>query len=136
MQLRFGTDEYRSAIRNVGVFGDPGDEATADGDGIMLTANRLMGYHERFLELSARCRNVSAPSQFSDLVRDLTKFADIPLQGYRTFIDDFVERVNEMPDLVRYARGTIAVDPDLLHMESDDQLPNRIFKRLRAIPAS
>ena len=98
----------------VDVFGEPGDEATADGDGIVHTANRLRDYHERFLELSERCRNVSAPSQYSELVRDVTKFADIPLQGYRTFIDDFVTRVNEMPEMLRYARGRVKVDAVLL----------------------
>ncbi|MDT5097439.1 MAG: hypothetical protein QOC76_1176 [Mycobacterium sp.] len=117
----------------VDVFGDPGDEATADGDGIAHAANRLMDYHDRFLDLSERCRSVSVPNQYSDLMRDVTTFADIPLQGYRTFIDDFVARVGEMPELLRYANGTVEVDPVLLHMDSDGQLLDRIFKRLRAI---
>ncbi|RDH76903.1 hypothetical protein DVS77_18900 [Mycolicibacterium moriokaense] len=117
----------------VEVFGDPGDEATADGDGIVHTANRLMDYHERFLTISEQCRDVSAPSEYSDLMGDLTKFADIPLQGYRTFIDDFVERVGEMPELLRYASGPVEVDPVLLHMDGDEQLLDRMFKRLRAI---
>jgi hypothetical protein len=49
--------------------------------------------------------------------------------------DDFVERINETPELLRYARGTVEVDPVLLHMESDDQLLNRLFKRLQSIRA-
>ena len=117
----------------VDVFGEPDDEATADGDGIVHTANRLMDYHERFLELSERCRNVWVPHEYSDLLRDLTMYTEIPLQAYRTFIDDFVERVGEMPELLRYASGTVEVDPVLLDMESDSQLLDRIFKRLKAI---
>ncbi|MDT5183488.1 MAG: hypothetical protein QOI29_1646, partial [Mycobacterium sp.] len=31
----------------VGVFGDPGDESSADADGILHVAGRLMDYHER-----------------------------------------------------------------------------------------
>jgi hypothetical protein len=56
------------------------------------------------------------PQEYSDLLSDLTKYADIPLQAYRTFIDDFVERVGEMPELLRYASGAVEVDPVLLHM--------------------
>ncbi len=115
----------------VDVFGESDDEATADG--IVHTANRLMDYHERFLELSERCRGVSAPSEYSDLMRDLSAFANIPLDGYRTFIDDFVERVGEMPELLRYASGTVEVDPVLLHMDDDGQLIERMARRLRAI---
>jgi len=33
----------------VGVFGEPGDESSADAEGIVHTANRLMDYHDRFL---------------------------------------------------------------------------------------
>ena len=33
------------------VFGSKGDESTADADGIVHVANRLMDYHERFLKL-------------------------------------------------------------------------------------
>lgn len=117
----------------VDVFGEPDNEATADDDGIVHTANRLMDYHERFLELSERCRNVSVPHEYSDLLSDLTKYAEIPLQAYRTFIDDFVERVGEMPELLRYASGAVEVDPVLLHMESDTELLDRIFKRLKTI---
>ncbi len=117
----------------VDVFGDPDDEATADGDGIVHTANRLMDYHERFLELSEQCRNVAVPHEYADLLRDLTTYSEIPLLAYRTFIDDFVERVGEMPELLRYACGTVEVDPVLLEMDSDSHLLDRIFKRLNAI---
>lgn len=52
------TDEVESFMETPAfakVFGDPGDESTADDDGIVHTANRLMDYHDRFLELSERC---------------------------------------------------------------------------------
>jgi hypothetical protein len=48
----------------VGVFGEPGDEGSADADGILRAANRLMDYHERFLGLAERCRGLAAPSRY------------------------------------------------------------------------
>src|ERR1700747_2378938 len=36
----------------VGVFGEPGDEGSADADGILHAGRRVMDYHERFLGLA------------------------------------------------------------------------------------
>ena len=58
---------------------------------------------------------------------------DVPLAAYRTFIDEFVERVNGMPDLLHYAQGPVEDDPVLLHMDVDDELLDRITKRLNEI---
>jgi hypothetical protein len=60
---------------------------------------------------------------------------DAPLAGYRTFINEFVERVGEMPELLQYARGTIELDPVLLHIEADDKLLERISRQLNQISA-
>jgi len=60
---------------------------------------------------------------------------DAPLTGYRTFINEFVQRVGEMPELLHYARGTIELDPVLLHIEADDELLERISKQLNQIAA-
>jgi hypothetical protein len=120
----------------MGVFGDPGNESCADADGIVHTANRLMDYHERFLRLSERCRGLAAPSRYEGLLRDLAQLTDVPLTGYRTFIDDFVERVGEMPEMLRYAHGsTIELDPVVLHMDVDDGLLKRITKQVSEIAA-
>jgi hypothetical protein len=119
----------------VGVFGDPGNEGSADADGIVPTANRLMDYHERFLILSERCRGLTVPSDHEKLLRDLGTLMDVPLVGYRKFIDDFVERVAEMPEVLHYARGTVELDPVLLHMDVEDQLLERITKQVSEIAA-
>ena len=58
---------------------------------------------------------------------------DVPLAGYRTFIDDFVARVGEMPEMLHYAHGTVELDPVVLHMDVDDKLLERINKRLKGI---
>jgi hypothetical protein len=119
----------------VGVFGEPGDEGSADADGIIHAANRLMDYHERFLGLAERCRGLAAPSHFGGLLRDLAHLMDAPLAGYRAFINEFVERVGEMPEMLHYARGTIELDPVLLHIEADGKLLERISKQLNQIAA-
>jgi hypothetical protein len=117
----------------VSVFGEPGDEGSADADGILHAANRLMDYHERFLGLAERCRGLAAPSRYAGQLRDLAHLMDAPLAGYRTFINEFVERVGEMPALLHYARGIVELDPVLLHMEADDKLLERISKQLNQI---
>jgi hypothetical protein len=119
----------------VGVFGEPGDDGSADADGILRAANRLMDYHERFLGLAERCRGLAAPSHYAGLLRDLAHLMDAPLAGYRTFINQFVERVGEMPESLHYARGAIELDPVLLHVDADDKLLGRISKRLNQISA-
>ena len=60
---------------------------------------------------------------------------DAPLTGYRKFINELVERIGEMPAMLHYARGTIELDPVLLHIEADDKLLERISKQLNQISA-
>ena len=56
----------------------------------MHVANRLMDYHERFLELAERCRDFQAPSrEYADLLGDVRALMTIPLDAYRTFIRGF-----------------------------------------------
>jgi hypothetical protein len=118
------------------VFGGRGDETTADADGIVHVANRLMDYHDRLLGLAEQYRDFTAPSQFTELMRDVRQLMNIPLDSYRIFIDDFVDRIAEMPELLRYARGTVDADPVVLHMSVDHQLINRIGTQLRAAAKS
>jgi hypothetical protein len=128
-------DSFMATPAFVGVFGDPGDESSADADGIVHTANRLMDYHERLLSLVERCRGLAVSSDYTQLVGDLTRFIDASVVAYRNFIDDFVERVGEMPAMLRYARGVVKLDPVVLHMEVDDELVKRISRQLSAIAA-
>jgi hypothetical protein len=135
-QLVAQVESFMLAPAFVGMFGDPDDEGTADAAGILHIANRLMDYLERFLELSEVCRGASAPSQYADLMRDCARLADAPLEGYRTFIDEFVARVGEMAELLRYAKGAVEVEPVVLEMDVDDQLLRRITRGVKALRAS
>ena len=129
-------ESFMLAPAFIWAFGSPSDEATADADGVVHVANRLMDYHERFLALAERCRDFDAPSQYTGLMRDCCKLMNIPLDGYGAFIDDFVELIAEMPDLMIRGRGTLEAEPIQLHMSVDDQLLKRITKQVRAAAMS
>ena len=112
------------------VFGDPHDGDSADADGIVHTANRLMDYHDRLLALSERCRSVTVPHSYAELQRDTGLLMVIPLEGYTTFIDDFVGRVSEMHDVARYASGDVQLDPVMLSITDDDELISRVGRQI------
>lgn len=114
------------------VFGRRGDESTADAEGIVQVANRLMDYHERFLVLAERCRDFDAPVRYSGLMGDCRQLMRIPLDGYDTFIDDFAEFIVRMPDMMCHGRGTVEAEPISLHMSVDDLLLKRVTREIRA----
>lgn len=129
-----GVESFMRTPAFTNMFGAPGDEGTADADGIVHTAHRLMDYHDRFLALSERCREAHAASRYIELLKDCARLTDAPLRGFQRFIDDFVARVEEMPVLLRYATGTVEVEPIVLHIDSDDAPLRRIVKQINKIP--
>lgn len=128
-------EDFMSTPAFVGVFGEPGDESSADAEGIVHAANRLMDYHDRFLGMVERCRGLAVASEYGPLLDDLAQLLDVPLAAYRAFIDDFVDRVGEMPAMLQYSHGTVALDPVVLHMDVEDGLIGRIRAQLNAIAA-
>jgi len=115
------------------VFGDPHDGDSADADGVVHTANRLMDYHDRLLRLSERCRGVTVPHSYGELQRDAGQLMVIPLEGYTTFIDDFIGRVTEMHDVARYAPGDVQLDPVMLSITDDDELISRVGRQISRV---
>lgn len=112
------------------VFGDPHDEGSADAEGIVHVAHRLMDYHDRLLVLSERCRGVTVPVACADLQQDFGLLAALPLEGFGQFVDDFTDRVAEMADVVRFASGDIQLDPVELDVRDDDGLIERVSEQL------
>ena len=112
------------------VFGDPHDGDSADADGIIHTANRLMDYHDRLLALSERCRSVTVPHRYAELQRDAGLLMVIPLEGFTRFIEDFIGRVSEMHDVARYAPGDVQLDPVALSITDDDELISRVGRQI------
>ncbi|MFZ0834991.1 MAG: hypothetical protein WAM92_18330 [Mycobacterium sp.] len=132
LRLTSQVEAFVSAPAFKEVFGAAGDESTADADGIVQVANRLMDYHERFLELAELCRDVEVPTQYTELMRNCSDLMRIPLDGYEDFVDDFVLRLREMAELAPYAPGPFEVDPVLLGFDLDDRLLDIITRRLKA----
>lgn len=117
-------------------FGDLTDDSSSDPEAIKHIANRVMDYHERFLELSERCRGLSVPSQYADVLTDCARLLDIPLQSYREFIGELVDVIEALPQLLQHATGVVNMGSVVLDVDIDDQLRSRIFKRLEAISRS
>lgn len=112
---------------------DHSPSADLDADTVLHPAHRLMDLHDRFLDLSEACRGLAAPPWCRDLLDDLGRLIDVPLDGYRRFIDDYLTRLGEIPAMVRYARGPVELDPVVLDLDGDDALIDRFFARLREI---
>lgn len=125
-------ESFMRAPAFMGVFGQSSDESTADADGIVHAANRLMDFHERFLELAERCRDVTVPSAYAGLLSDCSQLIDIALDGFWAFIDELVELVEEMFALLRYAPGDVDFGSVILVIDVDDRLIKRIEKQVRA----
>lgn len=113
----------------------PGDSAP-DAEAITHIAHRTMDYQERFLELSERCRAISAPAEYSDILADCARLLHIPLQSCREFTADFVDVVDALPRVLRHATGTVDLGNLGLYIRIDDTLQSRIYKRLEAIRQS
>jgi len=115
------------------VFGSPHDGDSADADGIVHAAHRLMDYHDRLLSLSERCRAARVPRDCRGLQRDFALLTAVPLEAFSTFIDEFCDRVSEMADVARYATGDVQLDSVELRLCDDDDILLRVSARLREI---
>jgi len=116
----------------MGVFGDRG-EGTADADGIVHVAHGLMDYHDRLLAIAEQDRSVSVPGRYAGLLSDCLGFMDGLLEGFDTFIDDYVERVTKIREIAAFARGNVEFDPVPLYLDGGSQLIAAIWHQLRAI---
>jgi hypothetical protein len=116
------------------VFGDPDDENTADPDGIVHTATRLMDYYERFLVLAQRARGLAAPSEYATLLNNCARLSEKPLEGFDKFIDELIELIGEIPDILSPASSeTVYLPPIYLSAGSDDALLQTITQQLKDI---
>lgn len=131
-ELTAQLETFMRAPAFMGVFGDSSDESTADADGIVHVANRLMDFHKRFLELAERCRDIDVPSAYAGLLSDCSQLMRIPLDGYHAFIDELVELIDEMPAILRYAPGDVDLGSVTLEIVAEDALIERIERQVRA----
>jgi hypothetical protein len=126
-------DAFMRAPTFMGVFGNPSDESTADADGIVRTAHRLMDYYDRLLELAEQCRDCSVPTRYADLLRDCARLMNTPLRDFGDFIDGVLVRFEELRASVARGHDDVWLDPVLLRTTTDDHLMWSILDRLNDV---
>lgn len=129
-------DDFMLSAAFQGVFGGMFDEDSADADGIVQAANRLMDYHDGLLCLSERIRGVAVPADCRDLRRDFGLLTVLPLEAFERFIDDFIDRVAEMGDVARFATGNVQLDPVELGVADDGDLLEKVSAGLERLKDS
>ncbi|HST55226.1 MAG TPA: hypothetical protein VLJ42_04930 [Solirubrobacteraceae bacterium] len=79
-------------------FGSPGEP----GDVLRIKhlASRLVAGYEEMLDLQAELRSYSPPEAYEEVYRLGAQFPDQPLEQIRTFIDDLVEKTDEIPAIL------------------------------------
>lgn len=104
-----------------------------DAEAIEHIANRLMDYQDRLLDLSEQCRELSAPSAYTDVITDCARLLDAPLRGFREFTAEYVAIIEALPRVLEHATGAIHLGGLALDLDVDDHLLSRTEKRLQAI---
>lgn len=104
-----------------------------DPDAVEHTAHRLMHYQVRLLELSERCRGLSAPSAYTDVIGSCAKILDTPIRGFQEFVDEYVEVVDALPRLLEHVTGRLEVPAIVLDLAIDDTLFDTTTTRLQAM---
>lgn len=122
-------DRFMAAPAFRAAFG--GDGSSGDADAISHVAHRLMDYHERLLQLSERCRSISAPSYFDTALAECGRLLDRPLEGYHEFITELADVVAALPLYLRHATGD--VDLGSLALDVDVADASRVLRRLRTL---
>ncbi|CAA0138293.1 Uncharacterised protein [Mycolicibacterium vanbaalenii] len=110
---------------------------TSDAEAIKHVANRVMDYHERLLEISERCRELSVPSQYADVLADCARLLDVPLQSYREFIAELADVIESLPQVLEHATGVVNMGSVVMDLDLDEvQEGSRLLRRLEAISKS
>ncbi len=126
-------DVFMRAPTFMGVFGDPSDESTADADGIVRVAHRLMDFYERLLELAEQCRDCSVPTRYAELLRECAQLMNVPLRDFGDFIDGVLVRFEELRANVARGLDDVWLEPVPLRTTTDDHLIWSILDRLNEI---
>jgi hypothetical protein len=111
-------------------FGAPGEPG--DADRLAHLAKRWNGFYEGLMDWAARLRGVSVHSDFRRAFELLARWAEDPVITYRTFVDDFVSQIDNLPTAITAGKPirvdmtlTFAIPPEV------SKAYNAEFKRLR-----
>lgn len=97
-------------------------EADADGDAIVLAANRIMDHHEAVLDLAESNRRMNVTYDLYWLQSMLAKaFIDV-LGAFDAFIDANAARLARLEEVVRYGGSTASDRPVVFHAWVDPKL--------------
>lgn len=113
------------------VFGERFNEATADPDGIVHVATRLMDFYDRYLQLAQRIRGAAAPSEFINVIDTCARLVDEPLNGMEDFIEDYVAVVEAMPARLIAAEGENIDHPIEIRLHVDSELGLEVVRQLK-----
>lgn len=95
-----------------------------------------MDFYDRILGFSERARGLAAPSGYADLLNNVAPLSDSGIYGYNRFIDEFVQRVAEMPAIVLAANGgDVQGEPIVLTFDSPTELIETIGEQMGALIA-
>ncbi|MGE2734874.1 hypothetical protein [Mycolicibacterium vaccae] len=114
------------------VFGTPGDESTADAEGILAAADHLGHCYHRLLELAERIRSTEVPPEHAALLADCARFSNQHLQDFGWFVNDVLHRLEEMQNRVMLGQKPFPVELRLC-ATTDDQLIWSILDRLQTM---
>ena len=127
-------DGFIRAPGFMGVFGSRADDSTVDAAGVLRVAHRLADYYERHLELAEESRDCVVPDRHLELIRDCTALLAAPLSDFGDFINDVLERFDEMRRRVVAGDRDVVLKPVLLRTTTDERLVWSILDRLNAVP--
>lgn len=126
-------DAFMRAPGFMDVFGDPSDESTVDGDGVLRVAHRLADYYERHIELAEESRDCVVPDRHLELLRNCTALLSAPLRDFGDFINDVLERFDEMRRRAVAGDHVIVLKPVLMRTTTEERLVWAILDRLSDI---
>lgn len=115
-----------------GAFGEPMGDDAADADAIVHMADRLMDYHEQFVEKVETCLRMGIEASSVAYAQDVAAFVLCRLVAFDRFITTFCERVTEAQELLPYLHDApIELDPVGAILEIPDDLNQRMLAHLR-----
>jgi hypothetical protein len=116
-----------------GAFGEGQSDEDAHADAIVSVANRLMDYHEDFLEQAETCLQTPVQGDVMVFVADAGLLALCPLVGFERFIVEMCARIGQAQDLLPYTspETVIALDDVTLTMDAPDALGDRVLTHIR-----
>lgn len=126
-------DRFMRAPEFMGVFGSADGEDTADAEGILRVAHRLMDFYACQLELAEECRDCLVPDEHDELLRDCLELLLGPVRDFGAFMKGVLARFDEMQRRAFAGDEIIVLRPVLLRTTTDEALMWSILDRLNEI---